>query len=311
MRAPVLIIGFNRPEFVKRRLEELSNSMRLPDFVIVSIDGPRNVSEQKSFSEYRDFLNSNNYPFRMQLILREKNLGCSDHIITAVTEVLQKYDEIVVLEDDVRIGENTFEVLSDGLEYIQDKSNFGTVGAFSPFHSLPNWVPKKNLWRGSQYFSAWGWATNRNFWNSFVRVNEIEDLDAFLSNSPSWQCFSARKRKIWGTRFRRGVWDFNVQMILFKESKLNLLPYFRVIENEGFKDFRSTHTKHGRPWTLFGEGISDLKPKFPKELNSNFFVNSVWQFFDANLWAADGYFSTRARQSGIRTLARKTFQRFW
>lgn len=307
MKPPILLIGFNRPEFILSRLLELSHNSLLPDMLILSIDGPRNDSEAISLKESLIELASLELPFAMEVIVRETNFGCSPHIILAVSEVLETYEEVVVLEDDVVPGEFFYQTMVDGLSFIRDRNEFGTVGAFSPFYRKLWFVSQKNYWRSTPYFSAWGWGTNRGFWSNFVPVANISSLEEFLSVSDSWRSLEKRRQNIWTPRFLRGVWDFNVQLSLFRESKLNLLPSLRVIENEGFGDIRSTHTKHRRPWTLFGIGISNSKPSFKLIQKDPLLRRVFWAFTDSNLWAADGRFNSRARQVGIRTFLRKHF----
>jgi hypothetical protein len=56
---------------------------------------------------------------------------------------------------------------------------------------------------------------------------------------------------------------------------------------------------------LFGEGLSDQEPvkyRVPRKFSS---LKYYWSFIDSNLWAADGYFNSRARSAGIRTIFKK------
>jgi hypothetical protein len=307
MSPVVLLIGFNRPDFVRRRLSEIVSSSVKPSKLVVSIDGPRNASDFQNSDEICLILESFKVPFQVELKRRNSNLGCTNHVITAVTEILKDHHEVIVIEDDVSVGTVFLESMTKGLEYIRNSSDFGIVGAFSPFYQVPllNYSPKSNYWRETTYFSAWGWATNRSFWRDFQTVAEIENVSEYLSDSILWKSFSERKKRIWVDRFEREIWDFNVQMTLFKYSKRCFLPSFRIIDNEGFGDSRSTHTKHMRPRNLFGVGLSERAPKFRKFDLGNSIISGFWSFIDSNLWAADGHFNARARKAGLRTYAKK------
>ena len=58
---------------------------------------------------------------------------------------------------------------------------------------------------------------------------------------------SAQERLIWKRRFGKVIqnpmstWDFQMQFMSFKFDKLHYLPYFRIIDNEGFNDVRGTN----------------------------------------------------------------------
>ena len=187
---------------------------------------------------------------------------------------------------------------------MENHENIGIVGAFSPFHNR-FFLSRKNSWRLSPYFSAWGWGTTSDFWQKFKTISNVASCQSELENSDYWRTLSKRKRAIWLKRFDRKVWDYNVQYILFLHSLSVLLPTYRLIDNEGFADSRSTHTKHVRPWSLFGEGLSDQEPlkyRVPGKFSS---LKYCWSFIDSNLWAADGYFNSRARSAGIRTIFKK------
>jgi hypothetical protein len=299
MQHPVLLIGYNRPECINRRLVELTKSDVLPKKVIISLDG---IPEGSPFEEFNFDLVL--LPFEVSIIRRKENLGCSNHIILAVSEVLLEYQTCIVIEDDVIIGKSFIGAISKGLSIMENHENIGIVGAFSPFHNR-FFLSRKNSWRLSPYFSAWGWGTTSNFWQKFKTISNVASCQSELENSDYWRMLSKRKRAIWLKRFDRKVWDYNVQYILFLHSLSVLLPTYRLIDNEGFADSRSTHTKHVRPWSLFGEGLSDQEPvkyRVPRKFSS---LKYYWSFIDSNLWAADGYFNSRARSAGIRTIFKK------
>ena len=304
MKPPVLVICFNRPELLVRRLNELAMSSVLPNQVIVSIDGPRNSDEAEIWNNFNFIGYEGKYSYSLKFVRRSKNLGCTNHIITAVTEVIDEYRKVIVVEDDVVVGTQFIESMITGFTIISSNDSIGTVGGFSPFHK--GLIPlARNYWRKSPYFSAWGWGTTKKFWDNFVPLNEINDIEHFLETSSNWMNMTERKKRIWLTRFHRGVWDYNVQFILFHKNQKNLLPKFRLIDNEGFSDSRSTHTKHQRPWSLFGEGYSSLPPQNIAGTSSFSLRSKIWSWVDSNLWAADGHFNSRARGMGIRTLLRK------
>jgi hypothetical protein len=304
MEHPVLLIGYNRSDYVKSRLEELSKSSLVPSKVIISLDGIATKDLQK-FSDLSEVdLIRESFPFEVSLIKRTHNLGCSNHIILAVSEVLAEHESCIVIEDDVVVGKKFIGAISDALTIMEGDRSIGIAGGFSPFHkSLIPW--KKNSWRLSPYFSAWGWATTSTFWKNFEVFPISGPNEEALSSSTFWNSLSARKRKIWMRRFERRVWDYNVQYTLFLHSSKVLLPKYRLIDNIGFADIRSTHTKHVRPWSLFGEGLSEKVPKSYSDPKGSSIRKFYWSFIDSNLWAADGYFSSRARSTGVRTFIKK------
>lgn len=311
MRSAILLLAYNRWNLVEKRLIELAKSSVKPTDVVLSVDGPADPELSRMREVHVHHLKNLDLPFDFEVILRPINLGCSSHIITAVTEILNRFERVVVIEDDVSVSPFFLETMNDAFNLIAGHNDVGTIGGFSNFHKKHHFpfFFKHNYWRKTSYFSAWGWGTTREFWKSFVRVSEIEDLDDYLSQSSTWRNFSHRKKNIWLRRFNRGVWDFNVQLALFRNGKFNLLPALRIIDNEGFSDERSTHTKHKRPKNLFGEGKTNEIPRKIEEFRFSPLKKIFWAFIDSNLWAADGLFNARGREAGVRTIFRFLFNK--
>ena len=311
MRSAILLLAYNRWDLVEKRLFELAESNVNPTDVVLSVDGCPDSEINRMRESHVDRLKNLDLPFEFEVILRPINLGCSSHIITAVTEILNRYESVIVIEDDVSVSPFFLQSMNETFDLIALHDDVGTIGGFSNFHKKCHFpfFFKSNYWRKTSYFSAWGWGTTKEFWRSFVTVSEIEDLDEYLSQSSTWINLSRRKKNIWLRRFNRGVWDFNVQLTLFKNDKFNLLPALRIIDNEGFSDERSTHTKHRRPRNLFGEGKTNEIPKKIEEFRFSPLKKIFWGFVDSNLWAADGLFNARGREAGIRTMVRFMFNK--
>lgn len=309
MTTAILLIGYNRWDLLEKRLLELTQSHIDTQSVYLSIDGLSKGDIDFHRNTRIANLESSVLPFTLSVIQRPSNLGCSNHIITAVSEVLSLHERVIVIEDDVSISPIFISSMTEALHALSKFEDVGTIGGFSNFHKRLHFpfIFRKNYWRKTKYFSAWGWGTTAEFWEKFERISDIENVEEYLSESSIWTNFSKRKQQIWLNRFKRGVWDFNLQLVLFKHEKLNLLPALRIIDNEGFSDDRSTHTKHKRPGNLFGIGKSDISPTEFKMVEGSLFLKYFWGFMDSNLWAADGYFTSRGRTKGLRTRLREIF----
>ena len=234
---------------------ELEKQSKKPTKIIVAIDGPRisNSEDKINISQILSILESNTN-LSISVIKRKENFGCTNNTIFSVNEVLEVYEKVIVLEDDVSISPHFYEQMVGAVNFfLSNEDNRSekilTVGGFSPFYNnssnlLTRFLLPANKWRKTKYFNAWGWATSRIFWSKFTRLDdESIDLDSLFSNSRHWHQLSARKQLIWKKRFPRS-WDYQVQGNLFLQEGFNIFPYFRIICNEGLGDSRSTHTRH-------------------------------------------------------------------
>lgn len=257
-KVAILLLGYNRPELIRKRICELGNVN--PHKLIVSIDGGSGVNIIKQFEElkFETSISSQNTEFTIQ----ETNLGLVRHITSAITKTLETYEYVIVIEDDVCLADNYVENILEGVTL-----NLGfrtaTVGGFSPLSSSRNlgWV---NSWRKTRYFSAWGWCVSRDIWAHYNHEISQEELLAGLQNSKSWNALSKYQQDAWMYRFKKIIdnplltWDYQMQFLTFKMDYEHVLPVFRISDNEGFSDFRSTNTKAARPrWMGSRMRISD------------------------------------------------------
>lgn len=265
----VLLIGFNRPENLSQRMIELSKNR--PSRLYISIDGTDNAENRRRIvtniengsKQYFD-------PSTINLNILSKNMGLSRHIQSAVSKILETEEEVIILEDDIRIS-NTFVVqLNYGYQLYANSANFGTIGGFSgvPFFS----GIKRNYWRETTTFSAWGWMIGRNSWSKYSIQIPKGDLEEQLRGSKSWHSLSKTQKIVWLHRFEKVranpslTWDYQMQFMCFKNDLINILPLFRICENVGFADSRSTNTKNAKPAWMQDDIL--FEKDFKKKLSS-------------------------------------------
>lgn len=183
------------------------------------------------------------------------NLGLARHITMTITMLLQTFESIIVLEDDVSINQSAIDTFDVGLKYMRPYQHIASIGGYSPL-CIPLFFQRLNFLRKSKYFSCWGWATNRTVWNKYrLDISDV-DLAESLRGSNTWAHLNDFQKRTWIGRFRKNqsvnphTWDFQFQYMCFLYSTENLLPLGRITENFGFMDERSAHTNNSRPWWL-------------------------------------------------------------
>lgn len=300
----ILLVGFNRPELIAIRLKELAEISVPREDIFVSIDGPR---ENNAFDivKHRD-LRQICKRFGKNFIVRDKNFGCDKHIPMAISEILENYEFIIVIEDDISFAVNGIE------EFIRLANT--QKGSTSPFvavsmSGLPTLFSiSRNAWRKTFYFSAWGYMLNKCFWNlhqetfsTMIHSNLEESLSA---RSKIWNHWNNRKRYIWSERFRRGNYDYQIQRTMCLFNIEAVAPIIRIADNQGHSNPDAIHTRFKAPWYL----------KYPvtnKIISTNMgFMErriplNLLKWLDSQTWAGDGFLSKRGRTTGFRTILRK------
>lgn len=284
---PVLLIGYNRPELLEKRIYELSD---MPiKHLYISIDGgdsshtdKMNLVITKASVIFKDL-------HTLEIHHNRKNLGLVKHVTSAITEVFKNFQYIIVIEDDVVTSQNFFENMIDGFNVLKLHKMYGIVGAFSPL-DLSRIKHLKNYWRITRYTPLWGWGCSKTIWDRYnYNLSQI-DIAKNLNKSEVWNRLTSFQKNIWLNRFYKSQenpfasWDMQFQYLSFVESFNNIVPISRLVDNEGFLDPRAVHTKGAKPkWLLIGKQYLG-KIESPNIFKFSSLINNV---IDSNLLAGD------------------------
>jgi GT2 family glycosyltransferase len=98
--APIVIFAFNRPKALKALIESLKqNPLYGESERFVFIDGPRNEADRKLIEEVKEIAHS----VTENVMASEENKGLANSIISGVTQIVNRYGKVIVLEDDLRL----------------------------------------------------------------------------------------------------------------------------------------------------------------------------------------------------------------
>jgi hypothetical protein len=275
---PVLLLGYNRPELISKRINELVEN-RVSELYI-SIDTPLDPE-----SQFRKFLDTIprilGKSTKVTVMINNSNLGLARHISLRIEELLKIYPAIIVLEDDIRINNNFIAQLVSGYETLNRLNEKGIVSGFSPITN-PFRNFSYNRWRITPYFNCWGWLCTKDAWDGYKLNLSDENLAAELKNSLTWKNLSSWQKHLWLSRFKKiqkfpdHTWDIQFQYLCFKKSVYNLSPVFSLTDNEGFNDVRSVHTSGPKPkWWGRGSLYEKLFYKKSSNLVKNVFVKVI------------------------------------
>jgi hypothetical protein len=263
----LLLVGFNRIDLLRKRLSELERN--LPVDIFISIDGPATTEHGRQILEFLNNYSKTSPLQKLEFRMCEENMGLSKHITNSIDMLFKKYEYVIVLEDDVMISPVFVESMIDGFNIMDQDPNLGGVGGFSAFKKMGKW-DRRNRWRKSRYFSAWGWGTSRTKW-SMYHLSIPLDFKTQLNSSKSWISLSPYQKALWLSRFnkiksdRPMTWDYQMQYLYFSSSMQMLLPTQRLSDNEGFSNERSTNTTGRRPRWMLELGTSKIPPSGSKQ----------------------------------------------
>lgn len=258
LKSPVLLLGFNRPDYIKTRLNEVISWN--PPKLYISIDGPRSESDHTSHRDIHNFLLNYKDDKNIIIYFNDRNLGLSHNITEAITKILKLEKSLIIIEDDIEIFENAYLSMSKILNN-PNLNKFAIVSGFSSIPAPPKLLRKfiPNKFRVATYTSIWGWGIRKEIWDLYeLDISKLDRKNA-ISSSKLWNKLSIRQKNIWLQRFEKvsinpkKTWDFQMQFMCFRYDLPNLSPIFRGVDNVGFADNRSTNTKNKKPKFYFGK----------------------------------------------------------
>lgn len=129
------------------------------------MDGPREgkVGEKEKVEVVREYVKSITGFKSLHYTFAENNKGLADSIIGGVSEIINQYGRVIVLEDDLVLMPNFLNFLNQGLDYYENNQKVMSVCGHSCKVKVPADYPY------DAYFftrsSSWGWATWKDRWN--------------------------------------------------------------------------------------------------------------------------------------------------
>lgn len=259
---PVLLIGFNRPKLIAKRLRELSAVPNLS--LIISIDGGAGKDIEIEMNQILQELDKYKIiDSNVQIIQHSLNMGLAEHVTKAIGNVLEKHESVIVIEDDISVSRNFYNNMVRGMLDAEIRNDIATVGGYSAI-DVYGIFKVHNKFRETKYFNAWGWGIRNEIWRLYKLDISERPLEEQLSNSYLWKSLSEKQRMYWIKLFEKVeknpklTWDIQMQFMCFKYELRNFLPLKSLIINEGFGDNTSTNTKELKPWWMPRKSNNEL-----------------------------------------------------
>lgn len=163
MYAPITLFTYARLEHTRRSVEALlRNRFATESDLIVFSDAARTPEKRSDVEEVRAYLNTLKGFRTVTIHHRSRNFGLAESIIQGVTEVLEQYERVIVLEDDLITSPYFLTYMNKALDlYGEEEKVISIHGYVYPVQIV---LPETFFLRGAD---CWGWGTWRRGWNLF------------------------------------------------------------------------------------------------------------------------------------------------
>lgn len=164
--APVVIFVYNRPLHTRQTLEALQkNELAVDSDLIIYADGAKNAKAFTNVKEVRGYLKTVTGFKSVTVIERDKNWGLAANIIDGVTDVVNRYGKVIVMEDDIVTSPAYLQFMNQALDFYKGNKKIWHVSGWSyPIDN--NNLGDAFLWR---VMNCWGWATWADRWQHFEK----------------------------------------------------------------------------------------------------------------------------------------------
>lgn len=167
--APVVMFAYNRLYHARKTLEALANNtLAKHTKLYIYLDAAPNEEAKVAVQEVRNYFHNykkhNKKSFsEITIIERKKNYGLTRNIIGGITDILDRFNRVIVFEDDLISGPYTLEYFNRTLDMYEDKEDVWHITAWN---YPANFNTNKDVYF-QPYMYCWGWATWKDRWNKF------------------------------------------------------------------------------------------------------------------------------------------------
>ena len=236
--APIVLFCYNRPWHTQQTLDALSkNDLAHDSNLYIYCDGPKSgigIKALADIEETRNIVKNENRFKSITIIESESNKGLADSIIKGVTEIVNRFGKIIVLEDDIITSPGFLTYMNDALEVYKNEEKVMHVSGY--MYPVKTKLPETFFIRPT---SCWGWATWKRAWDSFEK--DVEKQINGIETNKGWNEFTidgsypSFKNQLYLNK--NGVlntWAIFWQTSVFLKRGLSLHPYPSLVQNIGF-----------------------------------------------------------------------------
>jgi hypothetical protein len=214
----------------------MKNELVSESDIYIYADGPKTGINDQGVIETRRLISENRWNGRVTIIPQEKNRGLAASIIAGVSDLVNKFGKVIVLEDDIVTSPGFLRFINDSLDKYENSEivmhvcgfafpviDSAKVGAETFFYRVP---------------TCWGWGTWKRAWQFYN--DDAKDIFLKLAQSNRMREFDFNYSGVFLGQVnanRLGImrtWAVKWYASTFLRNGLALHPYKSMVDNIGF-----------------------------------------------------------------------------
>lgn len=273
--APVIVFNYNRPDHSQQVWDALSkNELAAETELYLYCDGPKDTASEEmkqrilslheQAKQYAEDAEKSGLFKAVHVVCSEKNKGLRTSIISGATEVINKHERVIVLEDDLVTSPYFLNYMNKALDKYESYRGVFSISAQS--YMNPKDFPEDYPYDVYAYPThlPTGWATWADRWNLIdwdidkqlaePLKNELYMRNAFMRGGMDLYYRSLLER-LNGL----DVWSVCFSLAHFKHHAVSIRPVVSYIHNIGF-DGSGENSGHKERSALNHNYFVDAKP---------------------------------------------------
>lgn len=260
--APIVLFVYNRPWHTRQTLNSLTNN-ELADKSVLYIyaDGAKSnatPTQIEAIKEVRTIIREKQWCKEVHIVENEQNKGLANSVIAGVTQIVNQYGKIIVLEDDMLSSPHFLAFMNKGLDFYENQEEVANIHAY--IYDIPD-LPTTFFLNDP---GCWGWAAWKRSWDLFepdgaklIKEIEAKNLVKRFDYEGTYPYFDMLKRQVEG---KNDSWAIRWYASLFLKNKLSLYPFKSLIHNIG-NDTSGTNTITNERYfdVNISEKVSDIQ----------------------------------------------------
>lgn len=242
--APVVLFCYKRPDCLRQVLDALKqNHLAEKTRLIIFSDGPKSPADEVNVSVVREIIRCVDGFLDVELFESVSNRGLAESVISGVTEVVNRFGKVIVLEDDLVVSPWFLQYMNDALDLYENDDAVAGIQGYLP--------PGIETGRSSFFIrevGCWGWATWKRGWDLFesdggkllaeIKRRKLEYVFDVYGSFPYVKMLSDQSQG------RVDSWAIRWYASVFLAGKLGLQPGKNLVSNIGYD--QGTHFSGGR-----------------------------------------------------------------
>ncbi len=240
---------FNRPEKTKVSFDAIRKAK--PKNLVIYSDGPKNKIDIEKVNLVRAIVSVIDWDCRLTQINHAENIGCKSNILNGIGKVLETFEKVIIIEDDIVINQSFIDFCSKMLYKYEFSENIYAITGFNGL--LKNAITNQDGFLSKRHCN-WGWATWKRAWKDFKDLQFVEStkmtdsIDKYFNHKFPANLY---KHVFNDKQFTNENWDILWDLYMISKDGYSISSSINLIKNIGF-DKEGTRTV-----------FDDLRSTFP------------------------------------------------